>query len=159
MPPPKAPSYRVGELAAVLGVVQPQVSQWKAAGMPFTAAGTIRLDKAVRWLRDYERRERPKIGRSESDERRAAAEAELAELKLARERGDVVPAVAVQAAAEDEAARVAGVLSQVPSEFAPLVAAELGCGLRQASAVLRRVSDGVRARLAAADVDTNEEAA
>ena len=152
-------TYGVNSLAQALGVTSQQVSQWKAAGMPFGKTGRILLKDAVRWLREHERRSRPKIGASEANERRAAAEAELAELKLARERGDVVPAAEVQAAAEDEAARVAGVLSQMASEFAPMVAARLGCTLRQASAVLREVSDGVRSRLAAPDTDTQEEAA
>lgn len=152
------PSFNVSGLAVALGYDQALVSRWKAQGMPFKS-GKITLAAAVHWLRDRDRAERPKASRSEADDRRAVAEAELAELKLARERADVVPAVAVQAAAEDEAARVAGVLSQMPSEFAPVVAARLGCGLREASAVLRVVSDGVRARLAAPDAESVEEAA
>src|SRR5690606_13054494 len=105
--PPRAETYGVSALAALLGVTQQQVSQWKAAGMPFQR-GKVTTAAAVRWLREHERRQRPRIGASEANDRRAAAEAELAELKLARERADVVPAIAVRAAAEDEAARVAG---------------------------------------------------
>lgn len=156
---PRANEFNVSGLAVALGVDQALVSRWKLTGMPFGANGKITLARAWAWMREHERRERPAVKRTDADDRKALADAELAELKLARERADVVPAVAVQAAAEDEAARVAGVLSQVPSEFAPLVAAELGCGLRQASAVLRRVSDGVRARLAAQDTESEQEAA
>lgn len=148
----KPPTYTVTALATALGVAQPQVSEWKRNGMPFKA-GRIGLADAVAWLRTWERRERKRMSGGEAVERRAAAEAELAELKLARERGDVVPAAEVLAAAEDEATRVAGVLSQIPSEFAPVVAARLGVTLRQASAVLREVADGARARLAAQDED------
>jgi hypothetical protein len=159
MPALTPPSYNVSALAVVVGADQAQVSRWKLAGMPFAKNGKIRLDRAWAWIREYERRDRPKMGASEANERRAAAEAELAELKLARERGDVVPASAVLAAAEDEAARVKGVVTQLASEFAPMLAARLGCGLRDASAVLREVSDGVSRRLAAQDDNEQQEAA
>lgn len=152
-------TFGVNSLAQAIGVTQQQVSQWKAAGMPFGRTGRILLKDAVRWLRDHERRERPRIGASEANERRAAAEAELAELKLARERGDVVLAAEALAKMEDENARVAGILAQLASEYAPLVASRTGCGLRDASAVLREIGDGLRRRLAAGDTDTQEEAA
>jgi phage terminase Nu1 subunit (DNA packaging protein) len=157
-PLPSADRYNVSELARALGVAQPQVSQWKAAGMPFKNGRTT-LAAAVRWLREHERRQRPRIGAGEAQERRAAAEAELAELRLARERADLILAADAQSAAEDEAVRVGGVVSQIPTEFAPLLAQRLGVTLRQASAVLREVADGVRVRLAAPDLDREEEAA
>jgi phage terminase Nu1 subunit (DNA packaging protein) len=147
----------VTTLSQALDVSQPQVSQWKAAGMPFNKAGRIRLSDAVRWLRERASRNRPKLGASEANERRAAAEAELAELKLARERGDVVPAADVYAQAEEEATRVRSALTQMASQHAPMVAARLGCGLREASAVLRELADAVSAGLSTEDVE--EEAA
>jgi phage terminase Nu1 subunit (DNA packaging protein) len=158
MPPQKELTYTVSTLARLVREDQAQVSRWKAEGMPFDRNGRITAAAAWAWIRTHERRERKRLSRSEADERRAAAEAELAELKLARERADVVPAAAVLAAAEDEAARVRGVLTQLHTEFAPLVAARLTCGLRDASAVLREISDGVCARLAAQD-DTEQESA
>lgn len=160
MPPTVRPArYHVSGLALAVGIDQAQVSRWKAAGMPFKADGKIDLPTAVRWIREHERRDRPQMSVTDAAQRKLAAEAELAELKVARERGDVVLASDVRAAAEDEAARVAGVLSQLPSEFAPLLAARLGVTVRAASAVLREVSDGVRSRLAGQDVESNEEAA
>lgn len=152
-------TYGVNALAREIGVTQQQVSQWKATGMPFGRSGKISMAAAVRWLRDHERRARSSMSGGEAAMRRAIAEAELMELKLARERAEVVPAVQVLAAAEDEATRVAGVLSQMPTEFAPVLAARLKVTLREASAVLREVSDGVRSRLAAQDNQAEEEAA
>ena len=149
----KQPVYTVSALALALDVTQPQVSQWKAAGMPFGKNGRISMSDAVRWLRERERRERPKIGASEANERRAAAEAELAELKLAKERGDVTPTSEVYAAAEEEATRVRSALTQMASSHAPMVAARLGCGLREASAVLRELADAVSASLSNDEVE------
>jgi phage terminase Nu1 subunit (DNA packaging protein) len=152
----KQPTYTVTVLARALGVTHPQVSAWKAAGMPFKS-GRITLAAAVHWLRNDARRERPRVGAGEANERRAAAEAELAELKLARERGDVVPAADVYAQAEEEATRVRSALTQMASQHAPMVASRLGCGLREASAVLRELADAVSAGLSTDDVE--EEAA
>lgn len=156
MPALKQPSYTVSTLALALGVSGSQISQWKAAGMPFPKSGKITMAAAVLWLRNHAMRERPKVGASEANERRAAAEAELAELKLARERGDVVPASDVYAQAEEEATRVRSALTQMASAHAPMVAARLGCGLREASAVLRELADAVSSGLA---TDDTEEAA
>jgi hypothetical protein len=153
----KQPVYTVSGLALALDVTQPQVSQWKAAGMPFGRTGRIAMSAAVAWLRERERRARPKVGASEANERRAAAEAEMAELKLARELSEVVPAADVLARAEDEAVRVRAALTQMASTHAPMVAARLGCGLREASALLREIADAVSASLA--NEDAEEEAA
>ena len=147
------------ELAAALDVSKPQVSAWRTAGMPFTKAGRIRLSEAVRWLRDRAAKDRPKIGASEANERRAAAEAELAELKVAKERGDVVPAAEVYAAAEEEVLRYRTAVQQMASSEAPLVAARLNCSHREASAVLREVADRVLSGLSDDDPPAQEEAA
>ena len=153
----KPPSYTVTALARELGVTHPQVSQWKAAGMPFSKAGRITMAAAVLWLRNDARRERPKMGASDAAGRRAAAEAELAELKVARERGDVVPAEDVYRQAEEEATRVRSLLTQMASAHAPLVAQECACDIRTASRVLRKVADLVSDQLASEDAE--EEAA
>jgi phage terminase Nu1 subunit (DNA packaging protein) len=153
----KQPVYTAAQLAQMLDVTQPQVSQWKAAGMPFGKNGRVSMAAAVRWLRERASQTRTKIGASEANERRAAAEAQLAEVKLARELGEVVPAADVLAAAEDEAARVRAALTQMASTHAPMVAARLGCGLREASALLREIADAVSASLA--NEEQEEEAA
>ena len=139
------------ELAAALDVSKPQVSAWKTAGMPFTKAGRIRLSEAVRWLRDRAAKDRPKIGASEANERRAAAEAQLAELKLALEMGEVTPTADVRGAAEEEVLRFRTAVQQMASSEAPLVAARLNCSHREASAVLREVADRVLSSLASED--------
>ena len=146
------------ELAAALDVSKPQVSAWKTAGMPFTKAGRIRLSEAVRWLRDRAAKDRPKIGASEANERRAAAEAQLAEAKLAQVLADLVPASEMRASAEEEILRFRTAVQQMASSEAPYVAARLNCSHREASAVLREVADRVLSGLAGDDV-AEEEAA
>lgn len=154
----KQPLYTVTTLAQALDVTQPQVSQWKAAGLPFGKNGKVTLAAAVRWLRERERRDRPgRIDASKVGERTREIELELAEIKLARELGSVVPTEEVAAAAEEEATRVRSALTQMASTHAPLVAARLGCGLREASALLREIADAVSATLA--NEDAAEEAA
>ena len=154
----KPPLYTVTTLSQALDVSQPQVSAWRTAGMPFTKAGRITMAVAVRWLRDRAAKDRPKIGASEANERRAAAEAQLAELKLALEMGEVTPAADVRGAAEEEVLRFRTAVQQMASSEAPLVAARLNCSHREASAVLREVADRVLSGLASDD-SVEEEAA
>jgi phage terminase Nu1 subunit (DNA packaging protein) len=154
----KPPLYTVTTLAHALDLSQPQVSQWKALGMPFSKSGKISMADAVRWLRDRAAKDRPKIGASEANERRAAAEAQLAELKLALEMGEVTPTGDVRAMAEEEILRFRTAVQQMASSEAPYVAARLNCSHREASAVLREVADRVLSGLAGDDV-AEEEAA
>lgn len=125
--------------------------------MPFTKAGRITMAAAVRWLRERAARDRPRVDASKVGERVREVELELAELKLARELGSVVPVEEARKAAEEEATRVRSALTQMASAHAPMVAARLGCGLREASAVLRELADAVSAALSTDDVE--EEAA
>jgi phage terminase Nu1 subunit (DNA packaging protein) len=143
--------YTVTTLSQALDVSQPQVSAWRTAGMPFNKAGRITMAVAVRWLRDRAAKDRPKIGASEANERRAAAEAQLAELKLALEMGEVTPTGDVRAMAEEEILRFRTAVQQMASSEAPLVAARLNCSHREASAVLREVADRVLSGLAGDD--------
>jgi terminase small subunit / prophage DNA-packing protein len=156
----KPPAYTVTTLARALGVSHPQVSQWKGEGMPFTPAGRITIPAAVRWLRERERRERPRLGASESNDRRAAAEAQLAELRLAKELGEVVMASDVLARDEDEVMRVRAIVLSMTTH-APLLATRCGCTLREASAALRDLAEVVLSELAKPDdePDTDEEEA
>jgi hypothetical protein len=151
-------SYTVSGLAKAWELSQSQVSQWKQAGMPFGADGRIALAAATHWLRGHERRERKRVDGSDAISRRAEADAELMELRLARELGDVVLASEVYAKAEQEATRVRAIVAQLASTYAPLVATRLACGLRDASAALREVADQLAAQLAASDDDEQEAA-
>ena len=154
----KTPLYTVGQLATALDVTQPQVSQWKAAGMPFTKAGKITMAVAVRWLRERAARDRGRVDASKVGERTREVELELAELRLARELGYVVPVEEVQASAEEEILRFRTAVQQMASSEAPYVAARLNCSHREASAVLREVADRVLSGLAG-DEQVEEEAA
>jgi phage terminase Nu1 subunit (DNA packaging protein) len=154
------------DLAALLGLSTRQVRNLVDAGMPVVSeGGKLWYDgpACVAWYVG-EKEKAAKSDRSVEaiDEARERArklrfEADLAELKVARERREVAPMSEWRAAADDEAARVGGVIGQMPSEFASVLAARLGVSVRQASAVLREIADGVRARLAAGDVDDQSE--
>lgn len=137
-------------LAALLGVDPTEVTKWKSQGCPHTPDGRWVVSEVVRWLRAREK-SAERMRADEADERRKAAEAQLAELKLARERGEVVPVPDVQRQAEDEAGRVRGVIATIPTEDAPSLAAALGCSMREASAWLRGQSDRILMRLATAE--------
>jgi hypothetical protein len=125
--------------------------------MPFGADGRITLASAVHWLRERAAQERPKIGASEANDRRAAAEAHLAELRLARELALVVPADEARQCAEEEIGRVRAIVAQIPSTHAPLIAKRLNCSHREAAAVLRELAELVATDLAAPDDDPAEE--
>lgn len=103
------------EAGDLLGVTAAAVYQWVKAGCPFIAAkgqsNRFRWRDVHRWWLDHRYRPSnvappagsggPALTRSEADARKAAAEAQLAELKLERERGRLVPLDEV----EDEWAR------------------------------------------------------
>jgi hypothetical protein len=150
----KPHTFTVTGLARAWGLSQAQLSQWKMAGMPFGADGRIGLDEATRWIRQHERRERMRSDGSDAGKRRADAEAALMELKLARELGEVVLAAEVYEADEEEAARVRGIVQNLASMFAPMVATRLSCSMREASAVLRTIAEDLAAQIAADDDET-----
>jgi phage terminase Nu1 subunit (DNA packaging protein) len=149
----RTPLYTVTTLAAALELSQPQVSQWKSLGMPFSKAGRISMADAVGWLRDRASKDRPRIGVSESQERKAAADAETAELNLAKLKGTLVAASDMRREVEDEALRVRAIVRQMAPNYAPLLAARLSCGLREAFAVLQEVGDEVSRQMARRDAE------
>lgn len=153
----KLPLYTITTLSQALDVSQPQVSAWKTAGMPFSRNGRISMADAVRWLRDRAAKDRPRVGISEANERRMVADAELAELKLARERGDVTPTADVYASAEEEIIRFRTALTQMASAEAPFLASRMNCHHREAAAVLREIADRTLAGLSTDEAE--EEAA
>lgn len=135
----------------------PQISLWKSTGMPFGENGRIPLDVATRWLRQWERREKMKASGTDAGQRVREAEAELMELRLARELGEVVLASEARAAAAAEITRVRTTIQQMASTCAQIIAVECGCDVRTAARGLRKSSDVVLAQLANGDAE--EEAA
>lgn len=68
----------------------------------------------------------------ESRARREAAEADLAELKVRTQRGELVPAAAVRAEFSRQMASIRDGLLNIPARLAPVVAAESNLGKVQA---------------------------
>lgn len=139
-------------LAALLGVDPAEVTKWKSQGCPHTPDNRYVVAAVYRWRLEREASSE-KMDAAEAKRAREAAEAQLAELRLARERGEVVAVADVQAQAEAEAGRVRGVIQTIPTEWAPSLAAAVGCSMRDAAAWLRTQSDGILNRLATADTE------
>lgn len=160
--PPKATEYVSGvEAARRIGISSQAIGQWGAK-----SDAPVRIRRGVReyeWPRFPRWREeqlladrgRTRMGLSEAEERKAGADAALAELRLERERAAVVPAAEVRAAAEAEAIRVRTIVLQLPTDQAATLAARVGCTVRDAMSALRDVADTLARRLAAPDADTN----
>lgn len=118
----------VREMARKLGCAPSLVSRYKGQGMPLDSvasargwiAENIRPDPRTPFVEapvvfdDYQA----------SRARREAAEAALAELKLAEQRGDLVRAADVRAAYAKRAAGLREALLQIPMRLAAVLAAE-----------------------------------
>jgi Zn-dependent protease with chaperone function len=136
------------DLAAALGVDPSWVTRYKAKGLP-----THSVEAAQAWRRENVRpRVNPAVagdgaggrvppappaaaaaggGRGDGDgdywksrARREEAEAELAELKLSEQRGELVRAADVRAAYAKKAAALREALLQIPARLAAVLAAE-----------------------------------
>jgi phage terminase Nu1 subunit (DNA packaging protein) len=159
-PSDASPLCAAVEIARAFGVSQQRVSQWKSAGMPFSAAGRISLAAALAWVLERDRQQAVRMGRSEARERLAVVKAELAELQLARELADVCLASEVAEAAEYQRARVLRIVRAMPERYGPHLAARLGCSVKRAVAVLRTIADELCLTLGRnGDPDDEEQAA
>jgi terminase small subunit / prophage DNA-packing protein len=162
-PEPNAAGQPVETIARVLGISARRVQQLVKEGMPQISRGRYPLIGCVQWYIKYwqdraEARASDTLSFDAVRTRKVAAEAELAEIDLARARGIVVPAPQVAAAAEEEVLRFRTAVQQMSSSEAPLVAQRLNCSHREASKVLREVADRVLSGLAA-DETVEEDAA
>jgi len=135
------------EFARRHGVSRQRISTLVKQGLPRLDNGRVDSDAADAWMAanlDHARRERQRGGDGTARERKEAAQAALAELDLARRRGELVERAAVEQAAFERARLERdGWLTWV-SQVAPTVAAELGVSERDAFTVLDRL---VRERL------------
>ncbi len=109
-------------LARVLGVSDQAVSQWKAAGAPFGADGRVTQAEFRRWeLAAVKAQAEAKAAPTSEDEARArklAAEAERAELALARERGQVVTVADAAAGLAAQCAELRAAVVAMPGRYA-----------------------------------------
>jgi hypothetical protein len=164
--PPKASEYVSGvEAARRIGISPQAIGQWGAkSDAPVRVRRGVReyaWPQFPRWREEQllSDRGRTRMGLSEAEERKAGADAALAELRLERERGAVVPASEVRAAAEEEAIRVQTIVLQLPTDQAAKLAERLGCTVRDAMVALRDVADALARRLAEPDIAADREAA
>ncbi len=117
-----APRYTAAELARQFGYADPTVSEWRKNGAPFGADNRISLDELWRWDRAVTRAQAAAKAAptdvADATRRKLMAEAELAEHKLAVARGEVVPAVQVEAAWARHLAPLRAKISAIPGKWA-----------------------------------------
>lgn len=142
------------ELARLLGVTRPAVTQWRQAGCPFRRArGRYEyvVSEVVDWrlarAREQQRDETAPVEALERA-RKLRAEADRAEFELAKVRGEHTPTALYTEELGDAFERVRTKLLAVPGEHAVRFP-ELG--MREATRRLRAVVDQVLADLEAAD--------
>lgn len=135
--------------AKIAGVRPQTVEEWIAAGLPAERAGNgpwqIRTALALRWHEDQARdaaarpadKDTP-ANMLEAELRKAVADAELAELKLARLRGEVVPIEEYGKELRRVLGRVRGRIAAVPGEYAPRILEPLD--MPRAVALLRELT-------------------
>jgi hypothetical protein len=151
----------VAVIARVLGVTPRRVQQLAKEGLPTVGRGKYPLVPCVQWYIKYwqdraEARSSMVLSLDAVRARKLTAEAEMAEIDLARARADVIDRESVRRAAEAEAARTGALLGQMASMEAPWLAERAGITLRLSSSVLRELSDRTRTRMSVPDVDVAE---
>lgn len=110
------------ELARVLGVTRPAVTQWRQAGCPYRRRGgryEYVVAEVVDWRLDRakaEKRDEAAPDEARERARKLRAEADRAELELARARGELVPVAEFTDALDDAFSRVRAKLLAVPTE-------------------------------------------
>lgn len=124
----------LGELAEVLGVNRSTVNDWLGQGCPYLEkpdqsrgiGWKFSVAAVVAWLRkrDVDRAisDTSKMDIDEARLRKTAAEAALAELELAKQRGEVVSITVVTEIVGEQLSACKAKLLTLPSRAAPLVA-------------------------------------
>ncbi len=136
------------ELARVYRVSDQAVSAWRKAGAPFGDDGKTTLPAFRAWeLAAEAAKAQAKATPTTEDEARArklSAEAELAEVKLARERGQVVAIEDAAAEYERRTTRLRQAVAAVPGTYAQQIV-----GLETTGEAMRVLRDVVASLLAA----------
>jgi len=127
-------TFSLNDLAGLLGVTRQTVDRWLKSGCPFVERSDpsrgrqwkLSLPQVVEWR---ERRaveaaigDTQKLDIDEARRRKTAAEAALAELELARQRGEVVPISVVQSVVADQLSACRAKLLAIPSKMGAIVA-------------------------------------
>lgn len=156
-----------GEIAEVLGVVARQVRNLEKEGLPREVDG-YPVARCVRWYVEFKatealQRARPRAeapsDRSEAELRKAIAEAGLLELKLERERGDLVEVAAYDAELRRILFGVRRVINNLPGMLASQILHLQE--LAEARRIVRSVRDNLLRELQTiaerSDADAEEE--
>jgi phage terminase Nu1 subunit (DNA packaging protein) len=134
------------ELAKLLGVTRPAVTQWRQDGCPFRKQGgryEYVVSEVVDWrLARAKQTQRDELAPDEAREkaRKARIDADLKEIELATARGEVVPIAEFRAELEGAYERVRAKLLALPGEHAQRWP-ELGA--REATRRLRDLVDAI----------------
>jgi phage terminase Nu1 subunit (DNA packaging protein) len=172
---PKERYVTRAEIAELLGVEERTITNWIKKHPEFAALTRVRgtsrtfpVQKCLQW--DKDRAVADAISSVqppapddmyEAERRRAIADAELAEIKVAKAKGELVDASAAAHEASRTMDRIGARLRSIPGEFAPQITAPLS--MPEAVAILRRLVvtalSGVQADFASdADDDPSEPA-
>lgn len=123
-------------LAAIVGLTRRRLEQFAAEGMPRSDRGAYPMAQCVQWI--IARSGRAVLSPLTSVRRRKIeADAEVAELDLARKRGQFVDAAMIYQVHRGECARLKTRMLAIPSKLAPRVArfktaAQLAEAIREA---------------------------
>lgn len=146
---PRPKTIPLKEFADDHGLTLRRIQQWIAEGMPYRevsgARRVVRAD-ANRWVREREReQERETVMKAiapssleEAEKRKAIADAQLAELKLERERGNLIPLALHGERLARILERVRARLVAIPGKVAPQL-----IGVETAPAAQALVNDAV----------------
>lgn len=122
----------MGELIRRLDTTRATIKEYLDKGLPTEGerrpgqSYRFSLKRVQRWISDFETsRETAKREKDEPQARKLAAEAELAEIKLQREKGALVDINAVADAYKRECGLVRAGLMQIPGSLAQRIAEEL----------------------------------
>jgi phage terminase Nu1 subunit (DNA packaging protein) len=136
------------ELARLYGVSDQAVSGWKSAGAPFGPDRRISLAEFRRWehhaIKSQAEAKAAPTTEDEARARKLSAEAELAEVKLARERGQVVAVEDAAGAYERRVTRLRQAVAAIPGTYAQQIV-----GLETTGDAMRVLRDVTASLLAA----------
>lgn len=136
------------ELAEIFGVSARTITEWQAGGMPVTVHGGPGVSgeydsvACVRWL--VEREVRKVQGPETPKDRLSRLQGDDLEMKLARERGQLIPATAVEPAMR---AAIVTARERIRSEPARIAALLEGKNRSERESMLRELFDEVMTKL------------
>lgn len=147
------------EVSEAIGYSTRQIQNWLKAGLPSAGEGhgrRFQLPTVVRWLIEFKLRDTAKGKLEVAQTRRAQAEAERAELRLRRERGELVPVADFEGEVNHIVGTLSAGLKAAPSRWgSQLVGLETPMAARGAlEQIMRELMEDLRKR---ADDETDDD--